>query len=90
MRRSRDIWAGLHVRGTPGTRVLFGVWEGLQVAWFFVGAAVVLLRRNRGQAVALGATVLAIVLAGLGTAQDFSRSMMFILPGGPLRVAAGI
>ncbi len=71
---------GLHVRGTPGTRVLFGVWEGLRVAWFFVGAAVVLLRRNRGQAVALGTTVLAIVLVGLGTAQDFSRSMMFILP----------
>jgi Tetratricopeptide repeat len=70
----------LHLRGTPWTRVVFGVWEGLRVAWFFVGAAVVLLRRNRGQAAFFGATVLAVMLVALGTAQDFSRSMMFILP----------
>ena len=80
----------LQIMDTPWPRVLFGIWEGLRAAWLFVVLAVCLSWPKRGRALALLAGVLAVMLVGLGTAQDFSRSMMFILPVGLLGVTLGL
>lgn len=71
---------GLKVIGTPLSRVAFGVWEGMRVGWVFVAAAVLCGGLKRWQAVALASSVVVVVLASLATAQDFSRSMMFMMP----------
>lgn len=70
----------LNVTDTPPSRFLLGVWQGLRTGWIFVVGAVVLCRQIRWRAVVLGVAVLVVVLVGLRTAQDFSRSMMFIAP----------
>lgn len=69
----------------PLSRIALGVWDGLRAAWLWVGAAVFLLWRHghaalRPAAWLLTGVVLAIVAAGLATAQDYSRSMTMVLP----------
>lgn len=66
--------------GAPPGRILLGVWEGLRAGWIFVMAAVLLLRRHPGRAAVLGIVVVLMVVAGLATAQDYSRSMTMLLP----------
>jgi hypothetical protein len=75
---------GLHLAATPWVRVADGVWEGLRVGWALVLAAGLFCRTRRWPTVALGALTAAVMAVGLATAQDFSRSMMFVLPVGLL------
>ncbi|MEO7796373.1 MAG: hypothetical protein ABIY47_01465, partial [Opitutaceae bacterium] len=63
------------------SRVVFGAWSGLRIAWALLVAAVVLVgRANRSHAVLLAAAVLVVAAVGLFTAQDLSRSMMLLMP----------
>ncbi len=71
-------FAGLENSGAGAGRMGFGVWEGLRVGWIGVVAACLLL--PRAQAIVIGVAVIALVAIGLGTAQDFSRAMMFVTP----------
>lgn len=71
---------GLKVIGTPLSRVTFGVWEGMRAGWVFVVVAVLFGGLKRWHAVALASVVVVVILASLATAQDFSRSMMFMMP----------
>lgn len=78
----------------PPARIVLGVWEGLRAGWFFVGAALVLAwkaarspsvpgngsQRQRLAVLLLGAGVVAVAIAGLATAQDYSRAMTMIFP----------
>lgn len=69
----------------PLPRIALGVWEGLRAGWFWAGAGLVLLWRNklsntRNAALLLGACTAALIFAGLFTAQDYSRSMTMVLP----------
>lgn len=78
-------WANLHLAGTPWVVGLWGAWEGLRLGWLLLGAGLVLVARRASMpALILGAVVAATVLAGLATAQDFSRSMMLVLPAAVL------
>ena len=79
---------GLKIGDTPPSRFLFGVWEGWRAGWVFVVGAVLLGWRNRPRAVGLAVGVVVVALVGLGTAQDFSRSMMFIAPAAVLGVVS--
>jgi tetratricopeptide (TPR) repeat protein len=83
-------WGTLNAGEAPWTRMAFGIWEGLRTAWFFVGAAVVLGWRQRGWAAALAVAVLGVMVVGLATAQDFSRSMMLVLPVALLGVVLAV
>jgi tetratricopeptide (TPR) repeat protein len=63
------------------SRLLFGMWTGLRVAWALVGLAVLLLwRRNASHGLILASATVALVVIGLATAQDLSRSMMLVFP----------
>jgi hypothetical protein len=72
----------LKVLDTPWTRFAFGIWEGLRAGWFFVPLAVWLIWRQKRSYgwLWLGAGVCAVMAVSLVTAQDFSRSMMFVAP----------
>lgn len=59
-------------------RYLLGIWEGWRAGWVFIAAAI-WLASQRERAL-LGAGVAVVLCAGLFTAQDFSRSMMFLAP----------
>ncbi len=73
--------AALDVTKAPLARPLFGAWAGLRAAWFFVALAVMLLAaRSRAQALLLGVASIVLASVGLATAQDFGRSMMFLMP----------
>lgn len=74
----------LDVLHAPWSRTILGVWEGLRAGWVLVAFALALAWRNKGQALALGAGLVGVVVVGLVTAQDFSRSMMLVLPVGLL------
>ncbi len=74
----------LHLGGTAWTRVVYGVWEGLRAGWLFVPLALLARWPRRWQPVALGLSTLAVMAVGLATAQDFSRSMMLMMPVGLL------
>lgn len=63
-----------------GSRVALGIWEGLRAGWWFVAAAVVQLWPRRSRALVLAAATAAMVIAGIATAQDYSRSMMLTMP----------
>ena len=65
----------------PLTRVVFGMWTGWRLAWMFVFFAIVAQwRRGRWMGLVLSAGAAAVAFVGLGTAQDFSRSMMLLSP----------
>lgn len=68
----------------PFSRIVLGLWEGLRTGWVFTVGAVVLLWRRRSQGILLGAVLLALAGLGLGTAQDYSRSMTMLLPAAVL------
>lgn len=73
--------AKFNVLNTPLPRVLDGAWMGLRAGWLFVVAGVGLLSgRQTNRGLLLGGVALATMLVGLGTAQDFSRSMMLLMP----------
>jgi hypothetical protein len=66
---------------TQWSRVLLGVWEGLRAGWAFVVIAVILVAmRHRTHALVLCMATVVLMVTVLATAQDFSRSMMFIVP----------
>jgi hypothetical protein len=69
---------GLDTSGATVGRMGLGIWEGLRMGWLAVIAALVFLARKR--ALLLGAMVVVLVAVGLGTAQDFSRSIMLVSP----------
>lgn len=81
-------FSGLENGGATWTRMAFGIWEGLRVGWLGVAAAVLLLPRERG--IVIGAAVVVLVAIGLGTAQDYSRAMMLMLPAGLLGVVLAV
>lgn len=86
--------AGRHFLDAPLSRILLGVWEGLRAGWFFVAAAIGLSwsRRSRfrsGGAV-LAAITIALVVLGLATAQDYSRSITMVLPVAVLGACAWV
>ncbi len=68
----------LETSGATGPRIAWGIWEGLRIGWLGVAAALLLLGRER--AVLIGVAVVVLVAVGIGTAQDFSRAMMFVVP----------
>jgi len=70
----------------PLRRILLGVWEGLRAGWIFVVAAVILLRRRPVFSLVLGGVALCLVIGGLATAQDYSRSMTMLLPAALLGI----
>jgi tetratricopeptide (TPR) repeat protein len=69
----------LDLSTAPWWGYLLGIWEGWRGGWVFMGAALWLARPGR-ERLLLGGGALAVLLAGLLTAQDFSRSMMFLTP----------
>lgn len=71
--------AWLDLSAVPWTRFVLGIWEGWRVGWVLVGAAFWWATSPRERAV-LGAGLLGVLLVGLLTAQDFSRSMMLAAP----------
>lgn len=73
--------AWLDFSGTPWLRLVHGLWEGPRVSWLFIVAAVAILaRENPRRAGTLAGGVLALVVVLFATAQDFSRSAMFLVP----------
>ena len=64
----------------PLPRIALGLWDGLRAGWFFLGAALVLTWPRRLPALALLAACVALIVTGLATAQDYSRSMTMLLP----------
>lgn len=74
--------AWLDFSRTPWTQFVWGVWEGWRVGWVIAGVALwsVARRQGGGAAARLGAVALAVLLAGLLTAQDFGRSTMLLAP----------
>jgi hypothetical protein len=74
----------LDLAPAPWWRYLLGIWEGWRVGWLFVGAAIWFAPTR--ERLCLGLGVLAVLCAGLFTAQDFSRSMMFLAPAAALGV----
>lgn len=77
-----DYLAWLNFEHTTPGRVALGVWEGWRAGWGFVAVALVLTWRQYGAAIAaaLVGAVLAVAITGLATAQDFSRSLLFLSP----------
>lgn len=69
---------GLDTSGATSGRIALGIWEGLRVGWLGVIAALLLLARER--AILLGSVVVVLVAVGIGTAQDFGRSIMLVSP----------
>jgi hypothetical protein len=73
--------ANLNFTDVSAGRIALGLWEGLRAGWFLVGAAVLgLWATRRSEAVALAALTLVVAVIGVMTAQDFSRSLMFVAP----------
>jgi hypothetical protein len=64
----------------PLSQILFGVGEGLRAGWLFVIVAVLGLARRPTIAASVGVAVILTLVAGLATAQDYSRSMTMLLP----------
>ncbi len=81
-------FAGRHFLDAPISRIVLGVWEGLRSGWFFAVAAVALLWSRRLWAMPAGLLLAVatggLVVAGLVTAQDYSRSMTMVLPAAAL------
>ena len=77
-------WRNLQFGEGAGGRVALGIWDGLRAGWLFVAAALLAGATSRRQAGLLGGMTVALVLAGLLTAQDFSRAMTLVLPVGLL------
>ncbi|WP_415909538.1 tetratricopeptide repeat protein [Oleiharenicola sp. Vm1] len=75
-------FAWLDFSRTPWTQFVWGAWEGWRFGWVLAGAALWAVQRKHGPAAAalLGATAGGVLLAGLLTAQDFSRSMLLLAP----------
>lgn len=73
-------FAGKNFLDAPFTRIVLGVWEGLRAGWLFVAGAVVLLWAQRPRGLVLALTTAALLLIGLATAQDYSRSMTMLAP----------
>ena len=73
-----------HYLDAPLARIALGIWEGLRAGWSFVIAALVILWPRRARAVPLAVALLAVLLVGLATAQDYSRSMTMLLPAAVL------
>lgn len=72
--------AGKNFLDAPLARIALGVWDGLRAAWLPLVAAIVVLWSRRPQALALAFVTLALLVAGLATAQDYSRSMTMLFP----------
>jgi len=72
-------WQNLQFGEARRTRAL-GVWDGLRAGWLFVAVALFGGVMNRRHACVLGGMTGALILAGLLTAQDFSRAMTLVLP----------
>ena len=69
---------GKNYLDAPPSRIALGVWAGLRVGWIFVLLAVATRRgQPRFTLVFCG---LLLVVVGLATAQDYSRSMTMLLP----------
>lgn len=73
-------FAGKNYLDAPLGRILLGVWNGLRGGWVFVVAAVYLLRRDPTRAAVAAISAIVMIVAGLATAQDYSRSMTMLLP----------
>lgn len=75
-------FAWLDFSKTPWTQFVWGIWEGWRVGWVLAGVALWATAKKQGASAAalLGAAALAVLLAGLLTAQDFGRSMMLLAP----------
>jgi tetratricopeptide (TPR) repeat protein len=73
-------FASFNLSGVAWSRILFGAWSGLRVAWVFVAAAAWLCWQSRRDGFWMAAAILATIAVGLGTAQDLSRSTMLVLP----------
>lgn len=73
-----------HYLDAPLSRILLGVWEGLRGGWILVIAGALLLRRRPARSWIFTTVVLVIVIIGLATAQDYSRSMSMALPAAVL------
>jgi hypothetical protein len=71
---------GKNFLDAPLSRIALGVWDGLRTGWLLVVAALVTLHGQRPRALLLGAATIAVLLLGLATAQDYSRSMTMLLP----------
>ena len=82
----KGYFASFAAANIPWSRIAFGAWAGLRAAWFFVAAAVWLCWKRRKGGIWMAAGVLAVLAAGLGTAQDLSRSMMLEMPAALLGV----
>ena len=73
-------FSGKNFLDAPLPRIALGIWDGLRSAWWFVLLAVLALRPQPSRALALALATLALLIAGLATAQDYSRSMTMLLP----------
>jgi hypothetical protein len=79
-------FASFNFSAVPFSRMIFGAWSGLRAAWFFVAAAAWLCWKRPKGGRWMAVAVLAVLVAGLGTAQDLSRAMMMELPAALLGV----
>ncbi len=71
---------GKNFLDAPLLRIALGWWEGLRAGWLLAIAGIAILWPHRPRALVLSLTALALILAGLATAQDYSRSMTMLLP----------
>ncbi len=72
--------AGKNFLAAPPARIALGIWEGLRAAWLPLLAGLVLLRTTPRRALVLAVSTVAVLLVGLATAQDYSRSLTMLLP----------
>ncbi|HET7535523.1 MAG TPA: tetratricopeptide repeat protein [Candidatus Didemnitutus sp.] len=57
-----------------------GIWEGWRIGWVLAGAALWPFAKSGGGRALVGGAIGLTLVVGLATAQDFSRSMMFLAP----------
>lgn len=73
-----------HFLDAPAPRILLGVWEGLRAGWWLVGLGFVAIMRSaeasKLSVSLLAAAILGTAALGLATAQDYSRSMVMLVP----------
>lgn len=69
-----------HNLQAPLGRLLLGVWDGLRLAWLPLLAFFFFSKRPKLWLSILGGASLLVLLVGLVTAQDFSRSMCLLYP----------
>jgi hypothetical protein len=81
-----DYRTKVEILEVPAWRILFGLWEGLRVAWVPVLFAAAALWRNgsRPSGILLALGILVTSLAALATNNDLSRSAALALPVVPL------